>query len=120
MRRCLRKWSCCCLQERDEPFSDGEQLFKRRLAVLAGGGDAGFHLGLQGRHAHHEELIEVVAEDGAEFGLIQQWCALIQSLGEDSFVEGDPAQFPVDVGILGEDSCTHGGVVGRNAPSRET
>ena len=42
--------------------------------------DAGLNLRLQGRHAHHEKLIEIVAENGAEFGLFQQLCSLVERL----------------------------------------
>ena len=96
------------LKQRHQLFADGQQLFQRRLAVFAGFGDAGFHLRLQGCHTHHEKFVEVVAEDGAEFRLIQQRSALIKCLSEDSLVEGDPAQFAVDVAIRTQHIGTHG------------
>ena len=74
-----------------------------------------FHLRLQGRHAHHEEFVEVVAEDGAEFGLIQQGSAWINGLGQHPFVEGDPTQFPVDVAIRGQHIGAHGMAAGAEA-----
>ena len=63
------------LQQGHQLLADGEQLFQGVFAVFTGLGDARLHLRLQGRHAHHEEFVEVVAEDGAEFGLIQQGSA---------------------------------------------
>jgi hypothetical protein len=30
------------------------------------------NLGFEGSHPHHEEFIEIVAENGAELGLLQQ------------------------------------------------
>ena len=108
------------LQQGYQPFANGQQLFERRLSVFAGGGDASFHLRLQGRHAHHEELIKVVAEDGAELGLVQQGGALIQRLGEDSLVEGDPAQFPVDVAVRAQNGGAHGRFGAGSAGSAET
>ena len=45
------------------------ELLTGREAILALLVDPGFNLRLQGRHAHHEKLIEIVAENGAEFGL---------------------------------------------------
>ena len=103
------------LQQWHQLFANGEQLLQWGFAVLAGFGDARFNLGLQGRHAHHEELVEVVAEDGAEFGLIQQGGARIESLGQNPLVEGDPAQFPVDVAVRGQHIGTHGMAAGARA-----
>ena len=95
------------LQQGDEAFSDGEQLLERCLPVFARRGDASFHLGLQGRDAHHEELVEVVAEDGAELGLIQQRGAGIERLRQNALVERDPAQFPVDVAVRAQNVGAH-------------
>ena len=82
-------------QQRSQLRLDFLQLFQGREAIHAQGFDACLHLGLQGRHAHHEEFIEVVAEDGAELGLFQQWGALILGLGQHPLVEVDPGQFSV-------------------------
>ncbi len=56
------------------------ELLPGREAVLASLVDAGLNLRLQGRHAHHEKFIEIVAENGAEFGLFQQLRSLVKRL----------------------------------------
>ena len=85
---------------------DGLNLLLGGMAVVAEGGDAGIHLGLQGGHPHHEEFIEVVAEDGAELRLLQQGGVFVERLGQHPVVEGDPAQLPVDVELRIHDRCS--------------
>ena len=59
-------------------LQQGAQLGADRLKLLLGGESViaetaypGIDLGLQRGHPHHEELIEVVAEDGAELRLLK-------------------------------------------------
>ena len=87
---------------------DGLNLLLGGMAVVAEGGDAGIHLGLQGGHPHHEELIEVVAEDGAELRLLQQGGVFVERLGQHPVVEGDPAQLPVDIELGIHERCSVG------------
>ena len=87
---------------------DAVELLLGRQAVIAEGGDAVLHLGLQGGHPHHEELIEVVAENGAELGLLQQGRVFIQGQGQHPLVEGDPSQLPIDIELGGQNGVTHG------------
>ena len=96
-------------------FEQGAQLGLDRLQLLQGGeavvtegGYPGLLLRLQRSHAHHEKFVEVVAEDRAELGLLQQGGVLIEGLGQHSLVEGDPAQLPVDV-VLGGNEGRRGG-----------
>ena len=65
--------------------------------VVAEGADARFDLGLQRGHPHHEEFIEVVAEDGAEFRLFQQRGVFVERLGQHPVVELEPAQLAIDI-----------------------
>jgi hypothetical protein len=57
---------------------------------------------LEGGHAHHEELVEVRAEDGEELHPLQQRHGGIPRLVEDAPVELQPRQLPVD-----EILCAH-------------
>ena len=104
------------LQQPGQLGLDRRNLLLGGEAVVAEGGDPGILLGLQGGHPHHEELIEVVAEDGAELGLLQQRGVFVEGLGQHPVVEGNPTQLPVDVergidhGCSGR--CRHGGRVG--------
>ena len=88
-------------------FPYGLQLFQWRASVLAALINARFHLGLEGGHPHHEKFVEIVAEDGTEFGLLQQRGALIQGLNQHALIEGDPAELSVDVEVGGESVVTH-------------
>ena len=56
------------------------ELLPRGAPVFALLVNARFNLRLQGRDAHHEKLIKVVAENGAEFGLFQQLCSWVKRL----------------------------------------
>ena len=87
---------------------DGLNLLLGGMAVVAEGGDAGIHLGLQGGHPHHEEFIEVVAEDGAELRLLQQGGVFVERLRQHPVVEGDPAQLPVDIELGIHERCSVG------------
>ena len=107
------------LQQRGEMFPNRLQLFQRCTAVLTAFVDAGFHLGLEGGHPHHEKFVEVVAEDGAEFRLLQQGGAFIQRLNQHTLVEGDPAEFPIDVEVGGENFVTHRVTGGARTDSRK-
>ena len=60
------------LQQRLERGLDAGELFPGGEAVIAEGGDAMLHLGLQRGHPHHKEFIKIVAENRAELGLLQQ------------------------------------------------
>ena len=64
-------------------------------------------LGLQGGHPHHEEFIEVVAENGAELGLLQQGRVFIQGQGQHPLIEGDPSQLPIEIELGGQNGVTH-------------
>ena len=95
----IKQWS--------DVLPDCLELLQRGATVLAAFLDPRLNLCLEGGHPHHEELIEIVAEDGAELRLFQQWSAFIQCLDQHPFVEGDPAEFPIDVEIGGENFVTH-------------
>jgi hypothetical protein len=56
---------------------------------------------LQRRDAHHEELIEIRADDGEELHALEQWVAAVARLVENSIVERQPTQLAVDVQGLG-------------------
>ncbi len=55
---------------------------------------------------HHEEFVEVVAEDGAELGLLQQRGMLVEGLGQHLVLKVDQAQFPIDVQLRGNNSVS--------------
>ena len=55
------------------------------------------HLLPQTRHADHEELVQVGAEDGQEFDPLQQRGRLVQRLFQDAPVELQPAQFAIEI-----------------------
>ena len=96
-------------QQGFKPAADLLQLLFRGAPVLAQTLHTRMQLRLQGGHPHHEELIEVVAEDGAEFRLLQQRCAWVERLSQHSFVESDPAELTVDHELTGLAGLAHGG-----------
>lgn len=83
-------------------FADPAQLFARRQPV--GGAHRQTHLvaALQARHPDHVELIEIRGEDGQEFQPFQQRQRGVGGQRQYPGVEVQPAQFTVEVAILGE------------------
>src|SRR5262245_58679375 len=49
------------------------------------------------RHANHEELVEIAADDRKEFHALEQRMCVVGRLCQDALVEFQPAQFAVDV-----------------------
>jgi len=54
-------------------------------------------LSAQSRHPHHEELVQVGAEDGKEFHALEQPVARVERLVEHTGVELEPAQLAIYV-----------------------
>src|SRR5262249_25296088 len=59
--------------------------------------DPGIQLRGEGRHAHHEEFIEIRAQDGKEFDAFEQWIRGILGLLEDAALKGEQTQFAIDI-----------------------
>jgi hypothetical protein len=69
------------------------------LGVQAVGGDvfeAGAVLLEKRRDPHHEELVEVAADDGEELDALEQRVRRVEGLVEHALVELEPAQLAVD------------------------
>ena len=80
------------------PLKHGQQILSRTCcskAPLCIGLPCAKH-----SHALHEELVEVRGKDRQELRPLQQRRALIQRLGQDSLVEVQPAQVPIDPHLL--------------------
>ena len=82
-------------------LTDAAQLLARRQAV--GRADRQAHLvaALEARHPHHVELVEVRGEDRQELGALEQRQRRVGGQRQHPRVEVEPAQFPVEVAILG-------------------
>ncbi len=78
------------------PDADGLELLPRREGVGARFLHVPGDLRLEPRHPDHEEFIEVAAGDGEELQPLQGGHGRVARLLEDSVVEGEPRQLPVD------------------------
>ncbi len=76
------------------------QLLDRREAVQADAGQARVDLLHEARDPDFEKLVEVRAHDGEKSHPLQQRVALALRLLQHPAVEGEPAQFPVEIGEL--------------------
>ena len=79
-------------------FMDGEEGVARAEAVRSVGVASVFEELFQGGDADFKEFVEVRADDGEEFEAFERGLGGILSFLEDSLVELQPAEFPVDVG----------------------
>jgi len=77
--------------------ADRVQLLRRREPVRAGIERAGFDLIDEPSHSDHEELVQVGAEDREELHPLQQRVGGVLRLFENPLLEGEQAQFAVDV-----------------------
>ena len=68
----------------------------RRQAVRGGGLVAVADLPLEARHPHHEELVEVRAEDGEELDALEERHRFVGGLLEHAGVELEPRQLAID------------------------
>ena len=85
-----------------EPFdaaADGLELIQRRHPVGRGHRHRRQHLLLQPGHAHLEEVVEVLAEDGEETDPFQKGQAGVFGHGQDALVEVEPGQLPVQESV---------------------
>ena len=110
-----RNVRACAFDQLGHPLADGGELVGRAHAVGRRAGDAGRHLVLEPGDAHHEELVEVLAEDGEELGPLEQRHLGILGQREDPRVEVEPRQLAVQepqvgvasgAGSAGSDSRT--------------
>ena len=79
----------------------GEHLL-RRAADVRGNGEPRDDAALQARDAHHEELVEVAREDRQEVGALKHRQRGILGELEHALVESQPAQFAVEVPVVGQ------------------
>jgi hypothetical protein len=77
-------------------LADGGQLLGRRKPVDRIFGNVAAHLPGQPRHAHHQELVEIVARNRKEAQPFQQRIFLAPGLGQHALVEGQPRTFAVE------------------------
>src|SRR5205085_9779900 len=75
---------------------DRSHSLHRRQPVGPGGLVAGTDAALEPRHTHHEELVEVRAEDAQKFQALEQGHAWILCLLEHAAVELEPRQLSID------------------------
>ena len=73
------------------------ELLGRRQAVGGRLGDAGLDLLLEAGDAHHEELVQVRAQDGEELDALEQRVARVARLLEHAGLELEQAELAVDV-----------------------
>jgi hypothetical protein len=81
----------------DREPADGGQFLARRHARGRRGGDAGQDLPADAGHAHHEELVEIRAEDGQELGALEERVPFVLRLFEHATLELEQAELAVDV-----------------------
>ncbi len=84
---------------------------------------AGVGAGAHRADALHEEFVEVRGEDGQELEPLEQWHALVVRLGQHAAVELEPAEVPVEPGLLDHPCaqlCVHGTPVPAIATARGT
>ena len=79
----------------------GEHLL-RRAADVRRNGEPRDDAALQPRDAHHEELVEIAREDRQEVGALEHRERGILGELEHALVEREPAQFAVEVPVVGQ------------------
>jgi hypothetical protein len=79
--------------------SDRSHGLRGGQAVGPGRAVPGPDAALQPRHAHHEELVQVGAENGEELHALEQWDARIPGLFEHATIELEPGQLAIDEGL---------------------
>ena len=84
-----------------DPGPDCPQLLQRGHAVGRGDRHRGQQLLLEARHAHLEEVVQVLAEDGQEANPLEERKPRISSHAEHPLVEVEPRQLAVDVAGTG-------------------
>ncbi len=77
-------------------LADEHQLLLRGQAVLADFQHLFAHLAHEARHAHHEELIEVVSGNGEKAQALQQGVMLVARLLKNPAIELQPGQFAIE------------------------
>ena len=77
--------------------ADGNQLRPRAHAVGTHIHRSGIHLGCQSGHTHHEELVQVGAKDRQKLHPLQQRIGFVFSLFQHTALEGQQAQFTVQI-----------------------
>ena len=82
--------------QRRDPLADALELLPRGEAVLGVLDDVGQHLAHEARHAHHEELVEVVGRDRQEPEALEQRMAPVRGLLQHAPVEFEPRQLAID------------------------
>lgn len=88
----------CVLPRRQLPRHAGDcpQSFRRRHAVGTRLKIPLADAALQSGDAHHEEFIEVRAEDGEKLDPFEQWNLIVDGLFEHPTIEFHPRQFAID------------------------
>ena len=81
----------------------GQHVFGRG-AHVGGNGEARGDAALEAGDAHHKELVEVAREDREEVGPLEQGERGVFGELEDTLVEREPAQFAVEVAVVGQRS----------------
>ena len=81
--------------------ADGIQGFRRTPAIQTRLLDAVLDLLQQARHAHHEELVDVGAENRQKFDAFKQRVAAVASLFEHAPLELQVAEFAIEVKAMG-------------------
>ncbi len=79
-----------------DPVADREQLLGRRATVGGGAGEPRRDLVLEAGDADLEELVEVLAEDGAELGPLEQRHRRVGRERQDPLVEVEPRELAVE------------------------
>jgi hypothetical protein len=76
---------------------DCDELRRGTHAVRADVERAGFRLGLQSRHAHHEEFVEIRSDNGEKLHPLEQRIAFVQGFLDHALLKRQQAQFTIDV-----------------------
>ena len=84
-------------QQLGNGFTNGRQLFGGGQAIEGKFRYAGGNLLLEAGDAHHEELIQVGADDRQKFDPLEQWIALIPGLFQDAAEKLQLAEFAVEI-----------------------
>ncbi len=83
------------------PPLDLLELLRGGQPVLAQRLYAGKMLAFEPGHPHHVELVEIVRRDRQETEPFEQRMAQVVSLGENTLVEGEPGELPIDKASFG-------------------
>ena len=83
-------------------LADAAQLLARRQSVGRAHRQAHLVAAFEARDPHHVELVEIRREDRQELGALQQRQRRVGGQRQHPGVEVQPAQFPVEVAVLGQ------------------